>query len=168
MREIAGAAVESPAQFRRLSGHAGELTVGRIDDPVHNQQSERVKSEALIVEHGPARDTDQSAKDGHLRGSQPERRSEAGDDESERTKEVNIDQLLDFVGFESGTQRKNRLGVSRRHKAVASTRIQGGCKSRSGDLKSPFTSGGLKPPLLGTGSCRAQDKIARNSERDRG
>ncbi len=64
--------------------------------------------------------------------------AQAGDDEPERAKEVNVDQLLDFVGFESKTLRKNRLAVSRRHKAVASTQILRGCKSRSGGLQPPF------------------------------
>ncbi len=142
VRDIAGAAIERSAQFRHLSGHARELTIGGIDDAVQNQQGESVEPETFIVEHGAARDADQGAENGHLRGSQPKRRGEAGDDEAERTKEVNVDQLLDFVGFESETLRKNRLAVSRRHKAVASTQILRGCKSRSGGLQPPFWQAG--------------------------
>ena len=50
-------------------------------------------------------------------------RAPASDDRTERAEKINVRQLLDFKGLESETLRKNRLAVTRRHKAVASTQF---------------------------------------------
>src|SRR5438067_9018379 len=81
----------------------------------------------FTVEQSAADDADEHAEDRELNRIDSERSCGTNDNGTQRPEKINVRQFLDFQGAESETLRQNRLVLTRRHKAVASTQILPGC-----------------------------------------
>jgi len=94
---IARYAVEHPAKFRRLPGHPGELTIGRIDNAVHDEESDADPREMRPSDESTASCANHAGehRDGVWRQSRQTRAN--GDDVAEPPIEIDVDEFFDLV-----------------------------------------------------------------------
>ena len=131
VREVITHAIEHPAKFRNLSGHARELPIRRVDDLGKNEEDEGKQAGAFVVKQSTAGDASDRAQNTEMRRRQSKDACSSRDDPAAGPKKEDVGQLLDFDGFESEAPRKSRLAVTKIHKAHAITRFRHGCNASS-------------------------------------
>jgi len=101
---------------------------------VKHQNSKGDKTQAFVVEHRPPGDPDKRAENRESNRTQAEDASAARDERTGWAEKINVRQFLDLERFKSEASSENWLVVTRRHKAVATTRFRGGRKPQGAPM----------------------------------